>query len=473
MKNIAVGGFFHESNTFNPIITGVEDFIIFEGKEIYANRNAFLLAKGIIEYFEGKPDYNILPLVFAKAVPNGEIDEDLYLRLKARFFDLLAASAPVDAFVLALHGSMRVQNIGSAETDLLSAIKQLYPQIPIFCGLDMHATFTDAMLNLANAYTGFKTAPHLDVYETGYKAAEIADYALSNNASLCMGWSKIDCLIAGEKSETDCEPMQTLIGELKTIEEDEEVLAASYFLGFPWADALENGVTTLVVTKNDKALALNYARSLADKFVQHKHEFSFSSPAYPPEMALTLALQESCKPVFVSDSGDNPTAGSTADNTTVIGLLSTELKTLTTEKNILVAGIYDPIAVNTCRDNMHKSIELTIGGKFDTMYCQPVSLQGTPIKFVQCFGLFKSELILFRTATFDLIITSKHIGFTGVDMFKALRIDYLNKDVIVVKLGYLTEDFKEIATKSYLALTQGCTDEILERLAYSRKFDLI
>ncbi len=473
MKNIAIGGFFHESNTFNPIITSAEEFLVFEGDSIFANRDSFLLAKGIIEYFERITDYKLLPLVFAKAVPNGEIDQAYYLYLKDRFLEYLAEVPRIDAFVLALHGSMRVQGIGSAETDLLRSISELYPGVPIFCGLDMHATLTQEMLSLANAYVGFKTAPHLDAYETGLKAAEMADISLSSGTPLTMGFAKIDFLIAGEKSETDCEPMRSLIAELYHVEENEDVCSASYLLGFPWADAKENGVTALVVTKNDSAKAKGYAEHLAEEFRKHQTEFGFSSPAYPPEEALMLALRESCKPVFVSDSGDNPTAGSTGDNTTIISLLSNELSSLTLGKKVLVAGIYDPIAVKICRQNMQRKISLELGGVYDTMFCKPIEITGTPLLLVENFGLFRSDLILFRTDVFDLIITSQHIGFTNVDMFRALDIDYLNKDVIVVKLGYLTEDFKPIAAKSYLALTRGCSDEVLSRLNYSKVYDLI
>jgi len=288
-----------------------------------------------------------------------------------------------------------------------------------------------------------------------------------------MGYARIDSLITGEKSETDCEPMRSLIAELHQLEAEADVRAASYFLGFPWADAVENGVTALVVIQNNQQKADEYAHYLADRFIARKQDFCFSSPSCPPEQALALALQERCQPVFVSDSGDNPTAGSTADNTTIIGLLSHELKDLTRGKSVLVAGIYDPVAVQRCCANLNQRITLTVGGRFDTMYCQPVKLTGTPVLQITGFGLFRAELILFRTAHFDLILTSKHIGFTNVDMFLAVGIDYLHTDVIVVKLGYLTEDFKAIAAKSYLALTRGCTDEVLNRLTYSKPYDLI
>ena len=470
---VAIGGFFHESNTFSPLVTRAEDFLIFRREEIYAHQDAYLLAKGIISYFQAQAGYELVPLVFARAVPNGEVDAELYGRLKSEFFNYLQEAGPVDACVLALHGSMRVRGIGSAESDLLLALNSAFPGLPVFCGLDMHATVTRDLLRCSEALVGFKTAPHTDAWETGWQTARLADLALSTKTRLRMGAACLDCLIAGEKSETDFEPMRSLIAELREIEALPGVCSASLLLGFPWADAEENGVTALVVTQNDQALADACAHRIRDSFSARRGEFCFSVPAYPPEQALTLALRDTCKPVLVSDSGDNPTAGSTSDNTAVISLLANELKHLTRGKSITVAGIYDPEAVRVCAGRMGQRISLRVGGNFDTQYCQPLKLLGVPLRVVENFGLYAATLLLFQTEEFDLILTSKHIGFTDLEPFRVLEIDPFAQNVIVVKLGYLTPELQGIAAKAYLALTRGCTDEVLERLPYTRHYDLI
>jgi microcystin degradation protein MlrC len=470
---IATGGFFHESNSFNPIVTGRDDFIIMEGGEVYGCGDAFPLAAGIVGYFLPKPDYELLPLVFARAVPNGEVSRELYEELKTGFFRLIPESARIDAFVLALHGSMRVKGIGSAETDLLQELKARYPNVPVFCGLDMHATVTAGMLACAQAFVGYKTAPHTDAFETGRHLARIADLCLRTGTKPCLGQARVNCLIAGEKSETDTEPMRSLIAVLRRLEEDPEVLAASLLLGFPWADAEENGVTALVVTTADQAKANALAREIADSFLARRRDFGFSMPALPPREALSLALSENVRPVFVSDSGDNPTAGSTADNTAIISLLGHELADRAKNKRVLVAGIFDPYAVEACLERFGSELTLPVGGNYDVRYCEPVTLTGTPMAQTYNFGPYCSGLVLFQTASFDLIVTSRHIGFTSPDIFSALGIDHRDYDVIVVKLGYLTPEFKAIAAKSYLALTQGCTDEVLSRLSYSSSFDLV
>lgn len=470
---IAVGGFFHESNTFNPIVTTEQDFVVFEGAAIYSQGSSYLLAKGIVDYFADNAAYRIIPLNFARAVPNGEVELDFYLRLKARFFELLASEGKIDAFVLALHGSMRVQQLGSAESDLLISIKEKYPLVPIICGLDMHATITEAMLDTATALTGFKTAPHLDAWETGWQAARMADILLCEKAELHMAAVHIPCLIAGEKAETELSPMRELMKLTRSLEAEPNICAASIFLGFPWADAAGSGVNCVVVCKHDLALAQRCAQSLADAFQARLYQFNFSAPAVEPETAIRLALQDTCRPVIISDSGDNPTAGSTGDNTSLIHLLNTLPEMHKSSKRILMAGIYDPQACNTCKGKLGQEITLNVGGVFDREYCTPELLTGRPIRLVEGFGAFSSDLILFATPDFELIISSKHIGFTSVEIFEALQIDYLNLDIIVLKLGYLTEDFKAIAAKHYLALSRGCTDEILQRLDYRHQEGLL
>ena len=471
--NIAVGGFFHESNTFNPIVTTEQDFVIFEGDAIYSQGESYLLAKGIVDYFRDSKEYRIVPLNFARAVPNGEMELDFYLRLKARFFELLAAESSIDAFVLALHGSMRVKTLGSAESDLLKSIREKYPATPIFCGLDMHATITKTMLETAQGLTGFKTAPHLDAWDTGMQAAYMADKMLRGKAELHMAAEHIPCLIAGEKAETDHSPMRELMMLTMALEAEDDLCAASIFLGFPWADAAENGVNCVVVCNSNPDKAQAYARTLADAFRASLPEFSFSAPALQPHEAILLALQDTCRPVFISDSGDNPTAGSTGDNTSMIRLLNTLPELSHSSKRILMAGIFDPQACELCKSRMGEDITLQLGGVFDRQYCKPESLGGRPLRLVEGFGPFGSDLILFSSKHFDLIITSKHIGFTGVEIFKALELDYMNLDIIVVKLGYLTEDFKAISAKHYLALSPGCSDEVLDRLHYKHQEGLL
>ena len=78
MKRILVGCINHESNGFNPIITGINDFVIFRGKEVLTNGlKPYYSSTGIIETIQ-KWGWEVVPAITARAVPNGLVDYNLY-----------------------------------------------------------------------------------------------------------------------------------------------------------------------------------------------------------------------------------------------------------------------------------------------------------------------------------------------------------------------------------------------------------
>ncbi len=466
MKTIVIGGFFHESNSFNPIITQKEDFVVYEGEDLLANSDKIAMIKGFTDYFKDNDNIKLVPSLFARAVPNGIVSYNFYDEIKQKIFKYLENTPKVDAILLALHGSMRVESIGDAEGDFLEELRAKYPNIPIVASLDMHATITKKMTKNANAFVGFKTAPHIDQHETSTKAAEILELMLENKKDIYMSYQKIPYLIAGEKSETSCFPMNNLIAKLKEFENDDDIISASYLLGFPWADSQENGVTPMVISTN-KEKSEKVAQILAQEFKNNKDNFSFSAEAYSPKESILLALKQDNKLTFVSDSGDNPTAGSSGDNTSMLQTLQSLKKEISqAKKSIVYAGIFDPEAVDICKKSLNKEIELTIGAKFDKKHSYPVKIKGTPIKYVEKWSVYKSDLILFSTKNYDLIITEKHVGFVTPEILEAVGIDVFQKDITILKLGYLTDSFKKIAKKTIMALTRGCTDEELNKLDY-------
>ena len=137
---------------------------------------------------------------------------------------------------------------------------------------------------------GINRAPHTDCFETGALAAKMTRITLESGKPLRMACRRIPMLIAGEKSETNTQPMKQLIEELRREEAVDGVLAASYLLGFPWADCEGNSVTSLVVTLDDQELADKKADDLALRFWEERENFQFHTESYPPAEALNMAL---------------------------------------------------------------------------------------------------------------------------------------------------------------------------------------
>lgn len=466
---IITAGFHHESNTFNPIITESIDFNIYRGSEIYDAIKSYESVRGVVETLESYDDYEVIPTLFARAVPNGLVSLPFYNSLKEEMVEMMSQEKDVDAVTLALHGSMRVETLGEAEGDLLELIRSLFPKIPIVVALDMHATISEKMLANADAFCGYKQAPHTDCFETGALAAEMTKITLETGKPLTMSCRRIPMIIAGEKSETGTQPMKQMIQELRDTEKCDGVMAASFLLGFPWADCEDNCVTSLVVTLGDQEKADNYADDLAKRFWNEKDNFKFHTDSYEPLKALETALAAHGRPIYLSDSGDNPTAGSSGDCTGLLEIILNHKEVDKLEKPLLYAGIYDPKAVETCLSASNgEEFTLTFGAAFDKITTKPLKRKGVVVSTVQGWGVYSTNMVLFRTGNTEIILVSRHIGYVGPDMFYALGINPLERKLITIKLGYLTAPHKEIAKQTFMALSSGSSNEILESLSYKK-----
>lgn len=469
-KRVLVGGMHHESDTFNPIVTGERDVWVRRGDELLCAEREDSLSGAIATLRSA--GYDVVPTLIARAVPNGEWDKAFYLSLKDELLDALRAALPVDAICLSLHGSMRVKDLGEAEGDLLQSIRDICPDVPIFSSLDMHATMTRRMLANCDGFVGYKCAPHTDTYETGVHAAKMTIEALERGLSPKMSAVHVPILIAGEQSETSVEPMNRLIPVLREYEKRPGVMAASYLLGFPWADTAENGVTALVVTDGDQRLANDAAMDLARLFWDTRHDFRFYNETHEPEQALEAAWDSVCDgvwPVVISDSGDNPTAGSSQDVTNFLKMIIADANLSKLDPPLCYQGIYDPVVVaQAIMVGVGGVVIGDLGARFDTRSSSPIPIRST-VKAVRkrWEGAQGKDLALLDVEGVDVVVTSGHVGCYDPEMMRTLGVVPEDRKVIVVKLGYLEPEIRAIAKRSMMALTDGSSNEVFTRLPYS------
>lgn len=476
MKRVLIAAMHHESNSFNPITAGEDDFKVVYGADIFANLRANDSVTGIIKTLQGA-GYEVIPTVSARAVPNGEVDYDFYRRIKNEIIERAKAAqaeAPIDAITLSLHGSMRVREQGEAEGYFLEELRSLFPDIPILSSLDMHATMTQRMHDNCDGFVGYKCAPHTDCFETGEHAAKMTIATLENGAKAKSAWVRVPILIAGEQSETSVEPMVELINALRESEKKAGIMAASYLMGYPWADNEDSSVAVYVVADGDLELAQKEAIALAELMWARKDEFKFHTETYPEQKALDVAfaaVKEGKLPIYISDSGDNPTAGSSSDCTDFLKLLMADERTEGLSKPVLYGGIYDPIATKQCEGKVGETITLTFGAKFDTVTSSPITASGVVKAYIKDWlggGLIKSDLALFNNCGVDIVLAEAHVGYTTPDMFTDLGVDPSEAEIVVCKLGYLTQQHKLVAKRSIMALTKGSTNEDLKTLDYKK-----
>ena len=78
----------------------------------------------------------------------------------------------------------------------------------------------------------------------------------------------------------------------------------------------------------------------------------------------------------------------------------------------------------------------------------------------------KKDGAVLRTNSVDVILTNVRRAWASPEGFRYFGVEPVDKDVVVVKLGYLTPSFRKIAKRAILALSPGCTNLLIENLEY-------
>jgi microcystin degradation protein MlrC len=167
--------------------------------------------------------------------------------------------------------------------------------------------------------------------------------------------------------------------------------------------------------------------------------------------------------VFISDSGDNPTAGAPGDSTHFLSrLLAKKVP------DAVLAGIPDPDAAQACfAQGVGRPVTLQLGGKMDVASGKPVTLAGTVEHIYRPPA--SSDDASFATVRADgirVLITDRRYVYRSPDDFRNAGVDPLRHKLVVVKLGYLMAPLREIAPREILALTPGYADMDFTRLPY-------
>ncbi|MEZ4862470.1 MAG: M81 family metallopeptidase [Caldilineaceae bacterium] len=469
---IAIGGISNENSNFSPIPNRLADFTILADNALLASdRYPFLaeftggeVARGDVARGE-VADVEFIPTLFARSLPGGPIAADAYQQLKEGILTRLQAIGPVDGVYLDLHGAMFVAGMTDAEADLAGAVRQMVgPEAIIAASMDLHGNISQAYVAQVDIITAYRTAPHRDTLETRRRACELLVQALTTGVRPQVALTPIPVLLAGEHTRTDMEPGATLWGALPAVDQIPGVLHAALFVGFAWVDEARAHAAA-VVTGTERQVIQQEANKLAQAYWAARREFGFGVPAGTIDecIATALAAPEAC--VFLSDSGDNVTAGAVGDIPLLLARLLAHQA-----PSALVAGICDAAAVAACqRAGVGGWVEITLGGKLDTIHGQPCWVQGQVLNLVESnHNDENGAQAVVQVENVTVIVTAQRQGFTTLADFAHAGVDPLAYKIVVVKLGYLFPELIQIAPMALMALSPGASDLDLARLPYQQ-----
>src|SRR5437763_7318374 len=126
---IAIGQLWQETNPFNPVRTTRADFEAFgvvRGAELLERMADTNELGGFIQSLRAWPQPpEIVPLVRLPAWPAGLATADTGAWLRDELVGALRAAGPVDAVLLALHGSLAGEGMPDVEGEVLAGCRAL------------------------------------------------------------------------------------------------------------------------------------------------------------------------------------------------------------------------------------------------------------------------------------------------------------------------------------------------------------
>ncbi len=475
---IAIGSFQHETNTFASSKAPFEDFVrgggwpgLTRGAKIFETVAGMNIPiAGFIN--AAKPlGWELAPLTYAQATPSAEVTDDAFERIAAMLLEDLMQARGIDALYLDLHGAAVIESFEDGEGELLRRIRALVgPELPLVASLDLHANVTPAMVSLADLLVSYRTYPHVDMTETGARAAILLDRLLKAKRKPAKAFRQIPFLIPGVWQSTLIEPAQAIYASLTQRERD-PLLSLSFNAGFAPADIYHSAPSVLAYGW-DEAATETAAEALARDI--ESAEPDFRGKVWEPRAAVRHAMRASDgRPVVLADTQDNPGAGTDSDT---IGML--EALVAERAENAAMGLVADPETARIAHQaGEGAEIRVRLGGRsdshpFEGSFKVVTVTDGRFTATGPFYGGSRMELgPMARLAIggVDVAVASKKVQAADQALFRHLGIEPRDRRVLVLKSSvHFRADFEPIAAEVLVVAAPGANPIDHTKLPYKR-----
>ena len=432
----------HETNTFSPVPTPLERFgtpDLAMGSEVYRRFKGTGTGIGAFLDVGDAEGMEIATPVAGNASPSGPVQAGAYQIMCDAICDSIQTGC--DVCFLDLHGAMVTETTVDGEGTLLKRIRSMAPDLPIAVSLDLHANITEDIVENCTALVGYKTYPHVDMYEAGEHAGRLVVQALKGEVKPVMAWGNRPILAQTLRMGHDDRPMGPLIQMARQAEEN-GLLAASVFGGFPLADFWHAGLSVVTVANGNEADAKQISEQLLKAAWEERAEFIFDSEPLSRTIARAKKLEDG--PIILLDHADNTASGGTQDTVEVLEeVIKQDLQ------NVAMFGICDPQAIHEMeRAGVGNSLTLSLGGKIDMPTIarkgRGLELTGkvraiTDGDFVITVAMGRGTLAsmgkaaVLDTGNVQIVVCSRHVEPHDLGCFRSLGIEPTQKQYLILK----------------------------------------
>jgi len=491
---IAIGGFGAESNAFSaesPVsaVTGA----VFSRELISRNEGKKTVIGGFLDVLN-EAGADVVPTLRVFWGATGVIAKESYERFKNKMIEDIRKAGRLDGVLLDLHGAMVAEDAPDGEGILIKEVREVVGEgVPIMAVLDIHGNITDLKLRMSDALLGYRTNPHMDLYERGRNAARLLLATLKSEMKPLTRLKRLPMLgpnlgmstWAYRPEDEERLPLSRIMKRVSTLEKQPGMIDISVFIGFPYADIPECLTSVLAISDDDSNLAEEMAEEIAEMVWEARREFVNLRPLIDVDEAVETAMRAPSGPVVLVDVADNSGGGSPCDNTVILEAL------LRKKAEDAVVPIRDPEAVALAMaSGVGSLVELEVGGKIDGRFYKPVRVRArvktlSDGKYVvrgPHHGGSETKAALLpkeawrsadvgRTALLEvdgieIIVSEGRVGMEQ-DYYKAAGVDPAERKIVVVKSHQAHRaSFERIAKQIIEVDTPGSTSPSYKGLSF-------
>jgi microcystin degradation protein MlrC len=467
----------HETNTFSPIPTDLARFgewgLQFGDAAIAAYENTAMPLAAYMKLARARGAEFVVP-VAAEAMPGGLVTREAYEKLVQPI--LAAVAEGCDGALLDLHGAMVAEHTPDGEGTLLAHIRAIRPDLPIAVTCDMHANLSAEMVTNCTALIGYKTYPHVDMYDVAERVGAVVLDAMEGKCHPVMAWGRLPLMSQTLRQGTADAPMKDIQAMAEGLERSPGILCATAFAGFPMADIAIAGNSAIVVADADANAATAAAQRLLDAAWDARGAFTHVHA--PLGATVARAKEVNAAPIVLLDHADNVGSGGTSDVMTAIAeVLRQELD------GVAVATVWDPAAVKLLQAaGKGARVTLDLGGKCDMpsvgLKGRPLRVSGTVANLAD--GRWKVEgpmytgvmvdtgpSAVFDTGRMKIVIVSRHHEPWDTGIFTANGIDPMKQRFLLLKSRiHYRAGFAPLARATFTLDGEGVTTSDNSKLTY-------
>ena len=469
---VLIGEFITESNENIPRKNEITAYDIAFGEEcVHKMHVGDIFAQAGIE---------VIPAVYAVSGASGVIKRHTFDYIEACFIRTVEEHLnEIDGIYMMLHGASEVEGLGSGEHHILAEVrKRVGPYVPIYIACDPHGNLCKEYVESAQVVRSYRESPHTDSIQTRRIVAGMLCEALKKRENIHAVYRKLPLILGGEQSVSADEPVKSINQYMDEMEKDPRICSASWHVGYIRHDTPVAGCGIVVTpaTAADQEYAEQAADALAAYVWDKRHEFHYTGLTAEPDKALEMAMAQEKGPVFITDSGDNVTSGTTGWNTYILRQV---LALKDTDKTFLFASICDP---QCCRGLMEAEIgeerHITLGVGHDELSA-PVELDvtvkskgeivrsgTTGSTIMKVFGHCVTAHV--KETGIDIVVADSEKTFSAKIIYDRAHVDWNDYDITVVKQGYIFPELKEAAAFYVMSLTGGATPQNTKKLQFKR-----